>query len=80
MSEWGIEQKSIFNNAGGCAVEVLSWLVGIGLIVMLMYTSPTKNPRKIDKKKSRVESVQPPVKPESTQVNMIRYNAFMHIK
>lgn len=80
MSEWGIEQKSTFNNVGGCAVEALSWLVAIGLIVMLVHTSPFKNPKNTDKKRARTESIQPPLKPQSTQVNMIRCNAFGHIK
>ena len=35
MSEWGIEQPSIFGNAGGCFVECLSFVGAVVIVVGL---------------------------------------------
>ena len=58
MSEWGIEQPSIFGNAGGCFVECLSF-VGAVVIVVGLATIDSKQdkPRVKDKAQPKVESV-----------------------
>ena len=53
MSEWGIEQNSTFGNCGGCFVQGISLVGGIGIIILLCLTcsGTTKEQSAIQHKK-----------------------------
>lgn len=70
MSEWGIEQNSTFGNCGGCFVQGISLMGGIGIIILLTCLTCSGT----TKKQSAVQHNEPKIEKTHVTNNNTKYN------